>query len=217
MENKSMIDFFTDKIKKQEVFSFIKLGDGEQNCMAGAEGANCDGSKYGPALAKKLMDSFEYFAEKDEVYVPLFKEQAYYNTFLHRPDNDLTKLRNFYAAIREDKRHKVFVGPPILAIVAKLLKATQVMVPEQDGFKAYDEIEQKVIKALVGQESSIVLFSFGMMSKPLIRKVLLLGNNTCIDLGSAWDPIVKQTRTNQISQKEMLELYGDWILEIAFV
>jgi hypothetical protein len=220
----SLLEMFTKKIRAGENFSFVKRGDGEEACMAilGVKldvnkkdyGGNCDGSKYTPELAKKLLEAYEYFAEKDNVFVPLFNEQAYYNTFLHRTDNDLDKLRNFYGAIREDKRNKIYVGPKRLKIVASLLKTKHIVVPEQNGFEAYEDISKQLKMAVtVMAKNNIVLFSFGMMAKPLIREVLMAGDNTCIDLGSAWDPIVGITRTVQVSRADMIELYGDWLIK----
>ena len=47
-------------IESGENFSFVKRGDGEENCMTGVVGSNCDGSKYSSTLSQALKESFKF-------------------------------------------------------------------------------------------------------------------------------------------------------------
>jgi hypothetical protein len=215
----SIIDLFTDKIKKKENFSFIKRGDGEEFCMSGMVGTNCDGHEYSPELGKELKDSFDFFATQENCFVPLFDDQNYFNVLLHRIGKNNAKVKGFYQAIREDERKKFFVGPKRLARVARILKAKHIIIPEKNAFNEYVDIVAKIMEEMIPNKqifsNNIVLFSAGMPAKVLIREVLtVIGmDNTCLDLGSAFDSLISQTRTNQLSKGEMLELYADWIME----
>lgn len=207
----SKIEMFTDKIRNKVPFSFIKRGDGEEACMNGVTGSNCDLHPYSPELGAKLRQSFNYFSSKEECFVPLFDQQTYFNSLLHRVDSDLVKVKDFYDAIRDDNRNKIYVGPKRLDVVAKLLRAEHIVVPDINCFDKYDEI----LKALLGEldDNSIVMFSAGMPAKAMIAECLKARDNiTCLDLGSAFDSIIGQTRTEQISRGEILELYIDWLL-----
>ena len=46
------------KLKDNNSIVFTKFGDGEYYCMAGFEGANCDGDQYNPPLANALRYAF---------------------------------------------------------------------------------------------------------------------------------------------------------------
>lgn len=210
----SKIEMFTDKIKKKENFSFIKRGDGEEFCMSGMVGANCDGHPYSPELGEKLKKAYKFFESQDNCFVPLFDDQTYFNCFLHRTDNNLSKVKDFYQAVREDDRYKIFVGPEKLNILGKILKCqNHIAVPELNAFSEYERVLKELRSIIKLNEPCIVMFSAGMMAKSLIAECLEENKNiTCLDLGSAWDPLISQSRTNQIGRGQMLELYANWIL-----
>lgn len=185
--------------------SFVKLGDGEEACMRGDKGENCDGSKYYPELGEKLRDAFDYFKTRDDVEVVYFNDQKNYNKLLHRVDNDPS---DFFKKIISSDKIKIYVAPEKLSEVAKLLGAEHIIVPEIDGFKSYGYILQNIERKL--SNNCIVLFSAGMMAKPLIADVLKdNGSTTCLDIGSSFDPWISQTRTNQMSKEEIRSLYEE--------
>lgn len=214
----SKIEMFTDKIRNKITFSYIKRGDGEEACMNGAPGGNCDGHPYSSELGAHLKLAYAYFATLPECFVPLFDQQTYFNSLLHRLDSDLDKVKDFYQAIREDERRKVYVGPKRLGVVAKLLKAEHVIVPDINCYGSYDKIMEELRSKITVEGwngNDIIMFSAGMPSKAMIFDLLKREsgkNYTCLDLGSAWDPIIGQTRTEQVSRGQILELYSDWLL-----
>lgn len=216
VEDTSKIEFLTEKIKNKENFSFVKRGDGEEFCMSGIVGANCDGHPYSPELGEKLKEAYKYFEEQyPTCFVPLFNDQDYFNVLLHRAGKNNAKVKEFYEAIRNDKRCKIFVGPARLHHIQKILKADcHIVVPDINAFKEFNIIWENLKQVIALNDKCIVMFSAGMMSKVLIEKSMKADKNiTCLDLGSAFDSLIKETRTNQLPRAQMLELYADWILE----
>lgn len=53
-------DYYIDKIKNREHFSFTRWGDGEWFCATGQQGANCDKHIYYPAMAMGLNQALKY-------------------------------------------------------------------------------------------------------------------------------------------------------------
>ena len=210
------LDLFTEKLEKGENFNFIKRGDGEELCMRGNKGCNCDGSIYYPELGHKLKYAYEFFKGRKDCYVPEFEYQYHFNCLLHREDNDLNKLKKFFYLIKNSDRRKIYVGPKRLKIVSVMLGCEFIEVPELDGFKYYDDILSNILGDLT--DNYIVLFSAGMMAKPLIAECLdNFENITCIDIGSSFDPIINNTRTGQIGQPEMFKLYEGYLPLISIL
>ena len=195
------LDVYTDKIVNGENFVFVKRGDGELACMAGEVGKNCDGHDYSPELSEMLKESFEFLQDKADIVE--WTDQKNYNILLHRKENDLAKLKKFYMAIKESPRRKFFIGPERLAGVSDWLDTYHLEVPLVNAFEYVKGLN------LVGEDGDIFILSCGMPAKVAIAQ--LVRNNpkvTCIDAGSAFDPIfIGQTRTEQVSQEELQDLY----------
>lgn len=218
IEDESVINMFIDKIKTKENFSFIKKGDGEKFCMSGMVGENCDGHPYSQELGEKLKKAFEYFSTNGNSWVADFEEQDFFNVLLHREGKNNMKVREFYEAIRNSEKEIIYVGPERLKVVARILKAKRhIIVPEKNAFEYYDSIASNIFSCLEqkdNKENKIILFSAGMPAKALIHDLMKsYPDNTYLDLGSSFDSLIKESRTNQLSRAQMLELYADWILE----
>jgi len=207
----NFIDLAISKIIEKENFSFVKRGDGEEACMNGDTGSNCDGHLYTIELNDKLVSSYKLFSTIPNVFVPRFEDQEYYNSLLHRTDSNVQKVRQLYRLIREDKRKKIFVGPERLGLVNTILKTNcQIAVPLDNCFNYYDEIVVSLKNEII--DDCIILFSCGMPAKPLIADCLKTNQNiTCLDLGSAFDPLIGETRTYQISTQDIVELYKEYL------
>lgn len=187
-------------------FTFVKRGDGEEACMAGEWGSNCDGHPYTKELGKKLRDAFAYLEPIS--YVVRFEDQEHYNLLLHRDDAPLAPVADFWKTVANSDKPKIFVGPERLAGAANLLHAKHVKVPLLNAFSEYDSVLE-VLKESV-QEDAIVVFCAGMPAKCWIAELRFENPSlTLIDAGSSFDPLfVGQTRTNQTSRMIIEELYG---------
>jgi glycosyltransferase involved in cell wall biosynthesis len=209
---------FRAMIDKGENFSFVKMGDGEMEAMLDYPGENCDGQKYSIELQQDLKDAFRFFGSKDNVFITKWKlgmndDRELLESgigFNCTEDHDLLLNReltpyiyNFWRSIKLSKRRKIFVGPKRLEGVVKFLNIDQfIEIPEKNAYENRPE--------LALWDSDIVLFSAGPASKVWIADILKGVDATCIDCGSAFDPLFyEQTRTNQLSKEELTNFYKD--------
>ena len=203
---------FTDMIRDGKNFSFIKLGDGEINCMNGKEGKNCDHHPYSKELADALKESYTYLTNLPDTYIPTWiepiekespikvKGNVTGNIFLH--DSISQGKYQFYETIKNSKRKKIFIGPKKLAEVEEFLAIDRMVeIPEVNCFSYNFKLEP--------EDNAIYLFSAGMPTKVWIAQLLKKNKNiTCIDLGSALDPILCGiNRTHQLPREELRKFY----------
>ena len=203
--NVSKLDEYIKNIKEGINFSFVKRGDGELACMNGEVGTNCDGHPYSSELGEKLKESFEFL--KDKADIVEWNDQKNYNILLHRKDNNLEKLKEFWMAVKESNKPKMFVGPERLREVSKFLNSEFEAVSLNNSFDSVKSILGDIVDKPM--DNGIFIFSCGMPAKYLIAELLKRNPYiTCIDAGSSFDPIfVGQTRTEQADQETLRRLY----------
>ena len=194
---------YTNNINNNINFTFVKRGDGELACMNGEVGVNCDGHKYSSELSEKLKESFEFL--KDKADIVEWNDQKNYNVLLHRKDNDLNKLKDFWMTIKNSPRNKFFVGPYRLLEAAAMIDAVIIPIPELNCF---DFLKTNPVPT--PEDNDIWIFCCGMPAKWLIAEQIKRNHNiTCIDAGSSFDPIfVGQTRTEQASTEYLKRIYA---------
>ena len=212
-----LISRLTGYIRDGVPFTFVKKGDGEEFCLAGATGRNCDGHPYSRKLAAKLKCSFAFLEAQPSVRVVHWNEQMHYQVLLHHIGIDTGLVREFWRAVRESDQAKMFVGPWRLRSVASLLQAKHVEVPLVDAFSFYEIVRRDLLTICQSvanpSDPIIVVFSAGMPAKCWIADVLKkYPQATCIDAGSSFDPIfVGETRDGQLPQNEVRDLYSEWL------
>jgi len=191
-------------------FIFTKQGDGEQECLNGVPGGNCDGQNYSPELRETLAGSYRILANLrtgyDRVYVVVWGQRF---TVLHQVTNEPREVKDFWASVIESPRRKIFVGPARLNQVAKFLRSDFIAVPEQRAFDAY----RLVLNSLHDHwcQDAIYVYSAGLASKCWIA-AMASTQITAIDAGSAFDPLfVGTTRTMQWTREDLLNLYADYL------
>jgi len=198
-------------------FSFVKFGDGEELCMRGAEGANCDGQTYSRELGDRLRESLTFLAGRPGVTVAHYADQRLVNLLLHREGSDNAAVKGFWTSIRRaaagGDRRTLVVGPDRLGGLASLLKAAQhVRVPERDAFSEYERVRAELLKALrLRPQETVVVLSAGPMAKVLAADALkVYPACTCVDAGSSFDSLFtgQTTRTSQLDHDSMARLYA---------
>jgi len=211
-----------EKIERNENFSFVKMGDGEIMAMFGVKGENCDGQKYSLELKEALKNAYKRISKVKNAVITKWKLgmenerkilenelgiecEADHNLLLNRVGELSVYHYNFWRAIKNSKRKKIFVGPIKLKGVLNFLDIDDfIEIPETNAFDFKPKIET--------EDNAIVLFSAGLASKVWIGEIIS-ENITCLDCGSAFDPLfVGQTRTNQVPQAELMNFYKDLLL-----
>lgn len=200
------------------------MGDGELECMRGDSGKTCDGQKYSQELAHDLKKAYIELGKhgayinrwglgmEDEIE-KIEKEIGYKLWFdgyflLHRNDSPIEETKEFWKAIRNDERFKIFVCPQYLSSVKGDFKFNEVF--WVSGVNAYSDIEETVKKILeIIPNDGILVASCGPAAKILISKIVAQKPNiTAIDSGSSFDSLYgRVSRTNQI-YKPFLKIYG---------
>ena len=197
------IKSFKEKILNNDNFIFVKRGDGEVACMNGEVGANCDQHPYSIELANDLIRSYQVLEENNAIIVD-FENQKDYNIFLHRIDNDVREVSDFFKTIAKSQRTKIFIRPDRLNGMDNVISVNHnVSVPEINLYSVIKEIKIPIIK------DGIYLFCAGMPSKVLIAQMVEANPDaTYIDCGSSFDASVGNTRTFQITKMEFSFLYN---------
>lgn len=221
-----MLQTFKANIENNINFQFVKFGDGEFICIDGQNGYNCDFHPYSKELGEKILNAFVYLSQLKSCYIGewiwgyegvrqmlLEKTKAKpkfidYNIILQQVDKLTPELYDFYSAIKFSKRKKIFVGNYRLKDVCKLINFDKhIIVPEINCFSHYEQILYQC-KAEISKDC-IFIFSAGMPAKPLIHELIISNSRvTCIDAGSAFDPIFFNiTRHNQPPKETLQEFY----------
>jgi hypothetical protein len=220
-EKQHTLELFKEFLDNNEPFVFAKFGDGELLCMDGARGCNCDKHPYSKDLGDKLKKALFNISGKSNAYIADWNEPKFlkirskytnpetadnlnlvdYQLILSLDQNFGDHLREFYRSIKKasETREVVMVIPEKLNGVADYIAPTGriVNVPKINSFSKYDEVLSKITGDL--KDNSIMITACGMMAKSLISEVITENPlTTCIDFGSAFDPLfIGHTRDGQ--------------------
>jgi hypothetical protein len=212
----------TEMLMRKEPFCFVKFGDGELECISGSTWRNCDGQQYSPELKSALIEAYGFIYDLPNAIMTLWcpdrlRQKAseslnlngrYFadiDTLLLHDETE--RLAGFYAALIRDGRKKVFVGPRQMHRATALLGcARHIEVPRPNAFSAY----QRVLDEILAEAAEVYLFCAGLASKVWIADLLKANPAaTCIDLGSALDPLYfGRTRASQISTEQAKEFFS---------
>jgi hypothetical protein len=204
------INLFTSFIKNDTPFIFAKFGDGEYLAARGGEGngGNCDGTPYTPKLSEGVINSFKYLTGQQNVYIARWVHNgvdAYfqsltenqimwtdYNIFIFKSiDQYFSEQAEFYSAIRNSKRQKIYICNSTMTDRSKHLLNidNHVIVDSVNWFENnYDEVLKSVISVVKDPNNVMILSSAGMGAKVLIADLhKLFSKAFIIDIGSAMD------------------------------
>lgn len=217
IDNKiSNLNKFSNMIKNNEQFIFVKFGDGEFNNMLSnnENDHNCDYNKYYRELGNQLIKSYIYFLKEEKTYIAKWLNEyelrvVLEKEFLKTNEEDkfidydilnnivpiLKEQIEFYNIISNSSRKKLYISNGNMCnIVKKILKVDCcIEIPQNNVFLIKDEIINQIKKEIT--DNSIIMFSAGMCSKVLIHELSEYNKNaTYIDIGSAFDGFVRLSR-----------------------
>lgn len=217
-------DFYIDKLKNNEFFSFTRWGDGEWLCAAGAQGMNCDKHVYFPELReglnKALINNKSYYkATWDVNHGQIARVLPMITTHLNRlnvkvdwvnaiiweklpVDGDLDKLI-------EQLEKMDFVIVSEASKMSLSIKYTDfIEIPKENCFLKKNEIKEQMIKMTEKYDNVVFGLSASMATNVIVDELYDVIGDKCfmIDFGSIWDPFVgnmirsyhKEYKTTQI-------------------
>lgn len=223
-------------VRGQSPFFFARVGDGAIECIDSqlTSACTCDGEKYTEELRGRLWNAIKglrymsrsvvwgdwatavagspprYVPRWDSLFIdPVFSDRLvnYESLLLMRKTEALV---DFYRAVKDDDRKKVFVGSPWVARdAAYMLGATAITVPG-DPWKLAGAGEE-IVSQIERECADVVLFGAGLEGFSAIAKWWVDQGcaETCIHIGSALDPLFKtKTRSNQLHKHEAHALFA---------
>lgn len=228
-------DILADKIRRQEPFFFVRYGDGALECIKGKVGATCDKEHYSPELGAELLQvwralmrgascgstvfvgdwrsaSFDgtseharYTAEYQALIGFATPEFLHFEALLLMRESEA--LVDFYRAVKNDPRKKVFMGPKECAGAARMLNAEHVITPMANLFHSVDQLTRELER----KSFEVLLYGAGMAGNiPAIRLWAMHPDRTYVNLGSALDPLFRgKSRRQQISPERAKKLFKE--------
>jgi len=197
------------KLRNNENFSFSRFGDGEINCILGAQGGqnqlyNCDKHQYfkslGMALYKVLESKPKYIMGLQGLAQRLRKGDKYFNDLISGidwVDSDIIHHASLDNGIDDlidsiKGRSVVLIGNFHMAEIALKYDFDfgHIVVSEVDCWLEYNEVKKRLLEYV--EEDDIVLYCASMMSEVLIDDLYNYFGDTItqIDIGSAFDPYI---------------------------
>jgi hypothetical protein len=212
--------FLASKIRQKEPFFFLRYGDGALECIRGDPGMTCDGEDYSRELGAELLAAWRITCGAPTVYIGDWLSASFDRktaatrytveyaeligdtkpNWLHFEAlllmRESNTLLNFYRAVRDDSRKKLFMGHPLNAGAAELLGAEFLEAPAAHLFERRAELFDELLR----RDFDILLYGAGMAGNiPAIRCWERYPDRTYIALGSALDPLFRgRTRSQQL-------------------
>jgi hypothetical protein len=205
-------------LRQRRPFFFARIGDGAIECLQGRKGQTCDGERYSLELAAELRKAIDalksggaifgdwrtavagsepkYVPEWEKLIEPAGRELLNYESLLLMRQSE--PLVDFYRAARNDSRKKMYIGRDAVEAVATLDCRRGIVT----SMKLDLEGTRLLIEDIRWESPSVILFGAGMAG--LIAVVKYWQENpgvTCIHLGSALDPLFRQSRQRQLPMK----------------
>lgn len=206
------IDYFLNRIKNKDFFSYSRFNDGElicaiKNFIEIGSTQNCDKHKYFPELGVELTNSLNnsnnenYFIQYLSGFINQEKYKKYTEILIN--DNKLNGKYVFSDFLQHSLRHHpetfknlinilnqnnlMIVGPKYLKNIKFLNVNYFVEVPTENCYLKKDEIIKEIETFL--KPGQIVLFSSSMATNVFIDILYKKYGNTnfLIDAGSVWD------------------------------
>ena len=148
---------FTQKINDHEPFTFVKIGDGELNCMSGQDGTNCDQDDYA-SKTQQLITAYNYLILQDDIYLGKWrtiptdhtlKYVDYHCFIMDKTLSNSSMIIERYRAIKESKLPKILISNYLLERALILLNIDHhVVVPLQNWFLDYHKYKTQVVEII---------------------------------------------------------------------
>jgi len=221
-----------EMVRRRVPFFFIRYGDGAIECIRGlGRGSTRDGEEYSPALGKLLLDAWNsvigspgavvgdwrsasfdarseysrYTEEYEQLLGDAHPLLLHFESLLLMRESE--ELVDFYRAVKEDPRKKLFMGPAGNAGAAAMLGAEFLEVPMTNLLLHTGRLSDE----LITRDFDVLLYGAGMAGTiPAARCFQKFPQRTFINLGSAMDPLFRgTTRRQQLTTARARALFAE--------
>ncbi len=219
------LEFYINKLKNNEKFSFTRWGDGEWSCLFGAQGENCDKHKYFPDMAEDLKCVFEehkgYVLATWPLNRPMMKNISQYILRFLETNELIFDWHD--ATVWEEAAMDGTIKPLIkqlekmdFIIVSESSKRRLsikykdfIEIPSVDCYLEKENIKKNMIRLCNKYKYPVFGLSASMATNVIIDELYNEIGDSCwmIDFGSIWEPYIgKATRSyhHQYKVKELL-------------
>ena len=188
------LDFYVDKLARNEYFSLTRWGDGELLCMWGRKGKNSNGCDYSPDLFIDLHGAMHH------------KEHNFIYGLQHVLPGDMERAEKLYPVEWFDSEvfGEALAEGKLFPLIKQLRKMNTVvignssikqMVKEVIGCTKFIEVppanalleKDKVIADCMRLAPACFLFSCGMAANVFVSELHDIEKSFFIDLGHIWD------------------------------
>ena len=227
----------TNWIEARDPFAFIRYGDGYLEAMAGKRGMTCDREGYTENLGKAVRRAWDTFnleiptlfvgdwlassfsgPDDPSIYEEQFRELvgpwASSISFLH-PEclllhRESQALLDFYRAVRNDPRKKVYLGPGENYPAAKMLGATFIGTPMRVDLLNH---VPRMVQDLEETSFDVLLWGAGMAGTVAVSALAKrFPDRTYINLGSALDPLFRgRSRKGQLLPERARGFFAEFL------
>lgn len=217
------LEFYIEKLKNNEKFSFTRWGDGEWSCLFGHQGHNCDLHQYFPEMSKGLQEAVKnykgYYLATWPRTVPMMRTELGKNAYeyidYHMPGKNWVDAR-----IWENAAMDATIGPLVeqlknmnFVMISESSKKTLpfitdfIEVPKKDCFLEKERIKKEMIEMTEKYNDVVFGLSASMATNVIVDELYNQIGNKCwmIDFGSIWDPYVgNMTRSYHRRYKSLM-------------
>ncbi len=221
------VQVLTHRLERNLPFFYLRYGDGALECMHGCTGGTCDGEQYSPELGNAIRNAWQLALKNPNLYLGdwrtayfdyhytgLYPEQ--YSALLAESDHELNLLHfealymrespallDFYRAIKNDSRRKLYMGPAGNIGAATMLNAAHLVTPM--GNLSIEALTTM----LCGSHADIVLFGAGLAGMvAAIQCAFKFPDRTYIHVGAALDPLFRgPSRSRHIPRSQARALF----------
>ena len=202
------LEFYIDKLKTNEKFSFTRWGDGEWSCVFGAKGHNCDKHQYfesmSEELTRALVDDKGYYKATWPMSVPMLTGISH--LILGMKEKYDLKDNWVDARVWEESAMQDTIGPLIkqlekmdFVVVSEKSKKDLTIdykdfieIPVVDCYLEKENIKNEIKRLTEKYDKPIFGLSASMATNVIVDELFEEIGDKCwmIDFGSIWEPYI---------------------------
>jgi len=218
------LQYYIDKLKSDEKFSFTRWGDGEWGCVFGAKGHNCDKHQYFKSMSKELTEAIVndkgYYKATWPMNVPMMTNISHLITGMKEKYNIEDNWVD--ARVWEESAMQDTITPLIkqlekmdFVIVSEKSKKDLpikyrdfIEVPVVDCYLEKENIKNEIKRLTEKYDRPVFGLSASMATNVIVDELFEEIGDKCwmIDFGSIWEPYIGKVSRSYHHRYESKEI-----------